>query len=231
MPFFVIVVEAGLRSLDTRYEEAAATLGARRLTTFRRVVAAADRARRWSPAPRSPGRGRSASSGRRSLFAGNLQGETQTMPLAIFVELQTNLGGAIALSLVLLAVSVVVLVVAPRSLVPRMSLDAGVARAASGRSRSTSPLDAQPGQTVVLLGPNGAGKTTVLRVIAGLARRSTPGRVALDGEVLDDPKTGGVGPDRAAADRVRVPGPRAVPAPHCARERRVRPQGTRGAAE
>jgi molybdate transport system permease protein len=32
------------------------------------------------------------------------------MPLAIFSELQTNLGGAIALSLVLLAVSVVVLV-------------------------------------------------------------------------------------------------------------------------
>jgi molybdate transport system permease protein len=44
------------------------------------------------------------------LFAGNLQGKTQTMPLAIFVELQTNLGGAIALSLVLLAVSIVVLV-------------------------------------------------------------------------------------------------------------------------
>jgi molybdate transport system permease protein len=44
------------------------------------------------------------------LFAGNLQAETQTMPLAIFSELQTNLGGAIALSLVLLATSVIVLV-------------------------------------------------------------------------------------------------------------------------
>jgi len=32
------------------------------------------------------------------------------MPLAIYIELQTNLGGAIALSLVLLAVSIVVLV-------------------------------------------------------------------------------------------------------------------------
>ena len=34
----MIVVEAGIRSLDRRYEEAAATLGARGFTTFRRVV-------------------------------------------------------------------------------------------------------------------------------------------------------------------------------------------------
>jgi molybdate transport system permease protein len=109
MPFFVIVVEAGLRSLDQRYEEAAATLGARRFTTFRRVVlpliapsVIAGAALTWARAL--------GEFGATILFAGNLQGKTQTMPLAIFVELQTNLGGAIALSLVLLAVSVVVLV-------------------------------------------------------------------------------------------------------------------------
>src|SRR5205814_6903861 len=38
MPFFVIVVEAGIRSLDRRYEEAAATLGARGLPTLARVA-------------------------------------------------------------------------------------------------------------------------------------------------------------------------------------------------
>ncbi len=109
MPFFVIVVEAGLRSLDRRYEEAAATLGARRFTSFRRVVLplvapslAAGAALTWARAL--------GEFGATILFAGNLQAETQTMPLAIFSELQTNLGGAIALSLVLLAVSVVVLV-------------------------------------------------------------------------------------------------------------------------
>lgn len=109
MPFFVIVVEAGLRSLDRRYEEAAATLGARRLTTFRRVVLpliapslVAGAVLTWARAL--------GEFGATILFAGNLQAETQTMPLAIFTELQTNLGGAIALSLVLLAVSVVVLV-------------------------------------------------------------------------------------------------------------------------
>jgi len=109
MPFFVIVVEAGIRSLDRRYEEAAATLGARGFTTFRRVVLpliapslVAGAALTWARAL--------GEFGATILFAGNLQGKTQTMPLAIFVELQTNLGGAIALSLVLLAVSVVVLV-------------------------------------------------------------------------------------------------------------------------
>jgi molybdate transport system permease protein len=109
MPFFVIVVEAGLRSLDTRYEEAASTLGARRFTTFRLVVLpliapslVAGAALTWARAL--------GEFGATILFAGNLQGETQTMPLAIFSELQTNLGGAIALSLVLLAISVVVLV-------------------------------------------------------------------------------------------------------------------------
>ena len=38
MPFLVITVEAGLRSLGQRYEDAAATLGAGRWTTFRRVT-------------------------------------------------------------------------------------------------------------------------------------------------------------------------------------------------
>jgi molybdate transport system ATP-binding protein len=50
-------------------------------------------------------------------------------------------------------------------------------------------LDAEAGETVVLLGPNGAGKTTLLRVLAGLLALDA-GRVAVDGDVLDDPATG-----------------------------------------
>ena len=38
MPFLVITVEAGLRAMDRRYEDAAATLGAGRWLTFRRVT-------------------------------------------------------------------------------------------------------------------------------------------------------------------------------------------------
>jgi molybdate transport system ATP-binding protein len=50
-------------------------------------------------------------------------------------------------------------------------------------------LRAEAGQTIAVLGPNGAGKTTVLRVLAGLQRTGT-GRVALDGEVLEDTRSG-----------------------------------------
>ena len=43
-------------------------------------------------------------------FAGNFPGTTQTMPLAVYLALETNPDAAIALSLVLLAVSLIVLV-------------------------------------------------------------------------------------------------------------------------
>ena len=43
-------------------------------------------------------------------FAGNFPGRTQTMPLAVYVALETNPDSAIALSLVLVLVSLVVLV-------------------------------------------------------------------------------------------------------------------------
>ena len=43
-------------------------------------------------------------------FAGNLQGRTQTVPLAVFQQLQTDRDGAVALSLVLVVISVAVLV-------------------------------------------------------------------------------------------------------------------------
>ena len=43
-------------------------------------------------------------------FAGNLQGRTQTMPLAVFLALQHDRDTAVALSLVLVAVSLAVLI-------------------------------------------------------------------------------------------------------------------------
>jgi molybdate transport system permease protein len=108
MPFFVITVEAALRSTDRRYEEAAATLGARRWTVFRRVTLpmilpsiAAGAALSWARAL--------GEFGATITFAGNIQGRTQTTPLAVYNLLQGNLDAAIALSLVLLAVSIVVL--------------------------------------------------------------------------------------------------------------------------
>jgi molybdate transport system permease protein len=53
-------------------------------------------------------------------FAGNLEGRTQTLPLAVFERLQTDPEGAIALSLLLVALSLAVIVgLRGRFLAPR----------------------------------------------------------------------------------------------------------------
>ncbi|RKS74390.1 molybdate transport system permease protein [Actinomadura pelletieri DSM 43383] len=108
MPFLVISVEGALRAADPRYEEAAATLGAGRWTVFRRVTVplvapgiAAGAVLCWARAL--------GEFGATITFAGNFPGRTQTMPLAVYLALETDPQAAIVLSLVLLAVSVVVL--------------------------------------------------------------------------------------------------------------------------
>jgi molybdate transport system permease protein len=109
MPFLVITTEAGLRAMDRRFEDAAATLGAGRWTTLRRVTVpliapslGAGIALCWARAL--------GEFGATITFAGNLPGVTQTMPLAVYLALETDLEAAIALSLVLLAISLAVLV-------------------------------------------------------------------------------------------------------------------------
>lgn len=108
MPFLVISVEGALRSADTRYEEAAATLGATRAMIFRRVTlpmvmpgVAAGAVLCWARAL--------GEFGATIMFAGNLPGVTQTMPIAVYVAMQTDPASAIVLSLVLLVVSLVIL--------------------------------------------------------------------------------------------------------------------------
>ncbi|MBY8878467.1 ABC transporter permease [Actinacidiphila acidipaludis] len=108
MPFLVISVEGTLRAADTRYEEAAATLGASRFTAFRRVTlpmtapgVAAGAVLAWARAL--------GEFGATITFAGSFPGRTQTMPLAVYLALQDDPAAAVSLSLVLLAVSVAVL--------------------------------------------------------------------------------------------------------------------------
>lgn len=109
MPFLVIAVEAGLRQADERYEEVAATLGAGAWMRFWRVTVpliapslAAGAALTWARAL--------GEFGATITFAGNLPGTTQTMPLAVYVALESDTDGALALSLILLAVSLAILI-------------------------------------------------------------------------------------------------------------------------
>jgi molybdate transport system permease protein len=109
MPFLVITVEAGLRALDTRYEEAARTLGAGRWYLFRRVTLPLLAPSLFAGAVLCWARAL-GEFGATITFAGNFPGTTQTLPLAVYLELETRPEAAIMLSLVLLAVSLAVLV-------------------------------------------------------------------------------------------------------------------------
>ena len=109
MPFLVITVEAAFRQLDTRYEEAARTLGASRGYVFRRVTLPAIRPGLIAGAVLAWARAL-GEFGATITFAGNFPGRTQTMPLAIYIANETNPDEAIVLSLVLIAVSFGVLV-------------------------------------------------------------------------------------------------------------------------
>ena len=109
MPFLVITVEAALRQLDVRHEDAARTLGASRWYTFRRVTLPAIRPALLAGAVLSWARAL-GEFGATITFAGNFPGTTQTMPLAIYLSLETDPEEAIMLSIVLIVVSFAVLV-------------------------------------------------------------------------------------------------------------------------
>jgi molybdate transport system permease protein len=109
MPFLVITVEAALRQLDTRFDDASRTLGATRWYTFRRVTLPAIRPALVAGAVLSWARAL-GEFGATITFAGNFPGTTQTMPLAIYLTRETNPDEANVLALVLIAISFGVLV-------------------------------------------------------------------------------------------------------------------------
>jgi len=108
LPFVVIAIEGALRSAHPEYDAAAATLGASRWTTFRRLTVPlalpgilAGMVLGWA---RSLGE-----FGATITLNGNYPGRTQTMPTLIYVTRQSDQDAALALSLVMLVVSVSVL--------------------------------------------------------------------------------------------------------------------------
>ncbi len=109
MPFMVLTVEGSLRNLDQRFEGAASSLGASPWTVLRRVTLpmvlpslVSGLVLTWARAL--------GEFGATITFAGNLPGETQTLPLAVYVALEQDRDAAVAISLVLVAISLIVLV-------------------------------------------------------------------------------------------------------------------------
>ena len=188
-PFIVLAVEAGLRSLDTRLEDAAASLGASRWYVLRRITIpllapqiAAGAVLAWARAL--------GEFGATITFAGNFRAKP-TMPLAVFEALESDPGA-------------------------RDDPFAGTGRAVPRRSdRPSRPvrgsgivslraeiatergpfevratIEAEEGETLALLGPNGAGKTTVVLALAGLVEEH--GTIELDGVRIDNLPPDGV---------------------------------------
>lgn len=110
MPFFIVSVEGALRTIDSGYEMAAATLGASPTTVLRRVtlplVAPGLLAGMTMAFARSLGE-----FGATLAFAGSLQGTTRTLPLEIYLQRETDTDTALALSVVLIAVAAVLMAV------------------------------------------------------------------------------------------------------------------------
>ena len=109
MPFMVITVEGAFRTMDRRYEGAASTLGASRWRVFRKVTLpmvlpslVSGMVLTWARA--------FGEFGATVTFAGNLQGRTQSLPLAVFVALESDRATAVTISLLMVVISLAVLV-------------------------------------------------------------------------------------------------------------------------
>jgi molybdate transport system permease protein len=107
-PFFISATRAGLSEVDRRYLDAAATLRSSPTRTLLRVMLPlalpsliAGGAMTWARAL--------GEFGATITFAGNMPGVTQTMPLAVYIALQSDLDAAVAMSVLLLALSLAVL--------------------------------------------------------------------------------------------------------------------------
>lgn len=108
MPFLIVSVEGALRSADRGLVEAAATLGASPWRVFWRITlplarpaVIAGTVLCWARAL--------GEFGATMMFAGNFPGRTQTMPLAVYVAMESDPDAALGLSLLLLSISVVIL--------------------------------------------------------------------------------------------------------------------------
>jgi molybdate transport system permease protein len=105
VPFFVLAARSGFESVDVRLREAAATLRAGEMHTALHVLLPIALPSLAAGATMACARA-IGEFGATITFAGNMPGVTQTMPLAVYLALQTDLDAAITLSVVLVALAV-----------------------------------------------------------------------------------------------------------------------------
>jgi len=107
-PFYVRAARSGFLAVDRALEDASSTLGYSGLGTFRRITVPLALPSLIGGAVLTWARAL-GEFGATIMFAGNLMGVTQTMPLAVYLSLESgDLDGAVALSVVLVLVSLVI---------------------------------------------------------------------------------------------------------------------------
>ena len=173
-PFYVRQAITAFEAVDRTLVDAARTLGAGPARTFWRIwlpLAAAGLVAGWVLAfARGVGE-----FGATIVFAGNVSGETQTLTLAVYEQLDANFDVALAIGILLVVLSAGVL------LSYKLIVSWRDSTSTSRFALRSFALDVELSvgrETVALVGPSGAGKTTVLRAVAGL-RRPDRGRIAL----------------------------------------------------
>lgn len=107
-PFYVRQAQAAFEALDPSLSAAARTLGASEARTFAHVLVPAAAPGLLTGGALALGRAL-GEFGATLMFAGSLQGVTQTVPLAIYDRFATDFDGALALSAVLVIVSAAIL--------------------------------------------------------------------------------------------------------------------------
>lgn len=107
--FYVRAATLGFASVDAELDQAAQLDGANRWQIFRLVVMPLSRQGLLSGGVMSWARAL-GEFGATIIFAGNLPGTTQTMPLAIYLGFEVNLANALTLSVILIVLSFAALV-------------------------------------------------------------------------------------------------------------------------
>jgi molybdate transport system permease protein len=115
-PYFALAGAAGLRRVDAQLLEVGATLGHGAFGVFRRIALPLAMPSLLAGAVMAWARGL-GEFGATITFAGNLPGKTQTLPLAVYAALQQDLDAALAVAVLLLAISAGVLI-AVRAWIP-----------------------------------------------------------------------------------------------------------------